>query len=52
MPQTIKQEIVAKSEEIHRLADAHPTLHGKDRVTAGPKDFEKNWDKGWNKDGH
>lgn len=51
MPSTLKQEIIAKAEEVRKLVDAHPTLRDETDITAGPKDFNKNWDKGWNKDG-
>ncbi len=43
--------IKANAEEI-RLLSAPPESSGTSgRAILGPKDFNKNWDKGWNKTG-
>lgn len=50
MAATLKERILDNSDEIQKLALAATRTTGP--IIAGPKDFDKNFDKGWNKDGH
>jgi hypothetical protein len=52
MRQTLTQRIVEKADDLRRLTEVVNSPAGSaEPVMAGPKDFNKNWDKGWNKTG-
>jgi hypothetical protein len=51
MSATLAQRIIEQAEEIRRLDDVQALGRHAKPAVAGPKDFNKNWDKGWNKTG-
>jgi hypothetical protein len=54
MPTTIEKRVVSKKPQLESLIEEVRRKNPKHFVspTGGKKEFDKNWDKGWEKTGH